>query len=218
MRSLNVEDVPSSSPPPAPSRFLTLEEITHIPAGKVEGRVTLNAFLVPHKGDLSTTNPWYKSLRAVFDRFQPRGFEFIEWKIKPGWERFTMTWFWALAEDGWVESKFGKLEPSQGDTQQGRTVICEFHLWSRESGVAPEYEEASATDPQAKESWNEAVAQVIPPVTAWVQERWDISKMPLFRSLSEEPEDVEYERGLQEDLGEDYLSPAQRKAGLIGDY
>ncbi len=213
MRSLTTEDVLSSSSSPAPSRFLTLEEITHIPAGKVEGRVTLNAFLVPHKGDLSATNPWYKSLRAVLGRFQPRGSEFIEERISPGWQRFTTTWFWALAEDGWVESKFGKSEQSQRDTQQGRTIICEFHLWSREWGATPEHEEASATDPQARESWNEAVAKVMPPVTAWVQERWDICDVPRFHAPWEmDPEDVEYEKRRQEFLA-DYQPPEQQKGG-----
>ena len=127
------------------------------------------------------------------------------------------TWFWVLAEDGWVERKFGKLETAaQGDTEHGRTVICEFHLWPREWGATPEHEEASATDPQARESWNEAVAKVMPPVTAWVQERWDICDVPRFESPWDmDPEDVEYERGLQEFLGEDYLSPEQRKAELI---
>ena len=203
MRSLTIEDAPSSASPPAPSRFLTLEEITHIPAGKVEGRVTLNAFSVPRKDDPSAMWTWYESLRAVFGCFQPRGSEFIRGHGLR-WQTHMTTWFWALAEDGWVESKFGKLEQAQGDAQQGRTVICEFHLWPRAWGATPEHEEASATDPQARESWNEAVAKVMPPVTAWVQERWDIRNVPRFDPPWEiDPEDVEYEKQLQEYLGED---------------
>jgi hypothetical protein len=113
------------------------------------------------------------------------------------------TWFWALAEDGWVESKFGNSERTQED-MQGRSVLCEFHLWPRRYGVTPEHEEASAADPQARESWKEAVAKVMPPVTAWVQERWDILKVPYLEPPEEiDPEEIEYER----------LCEAARKAG-----
>lgn len=173
-----MEDAPSAtaSSPPAASRFLTLEEITHIPAGKVEGRVTLNAFLVP-KGIHSTINPCYKDLREVLGCFQPRGFEFIISQAL-GFRRYLTTWFWTLAEDGWVERKFGNLEQTQ-------EVICKFHLWSPKWGASPELEEASVTDPQARESWKEEVAKVMPPVMAWVQERWDIRKLPCFDSPSE---------------------------------
>lgn len=173
--SLTIEDAPSPSSPLVLSRFLTLKEITGMGVGEVEGRVTFNAFLVPRKGDWPTMWTWYESLREVLGCFYPRGFEFIADLVQ--WEQYTTTWFWTLAEDGWVESKFGKLEQAQEDTQC-RTVICEFHLWSGEWGPTPEHEEASATDPQARESWNEAVAKVMPPVTAWVQERWDIRRVP----------------------------------------
>ncbi|KAK4243188.1 hypothetical protein C7999DRAFT_44940 [Corynascus novoguineensis] len=179
-RSLTIEDALSSSLPLEPSRFLTLEEITEIPAAEVEDRVTLNAFLVPRKGNYSTMETWYESLRAVFGSFQPCGSEFIRghglW-----WERYMTTWFWTLAEDGWVGSKFGNMEPIQEDIQ-GQTIIYEFHLWPHQYGATPEHEEASATDPQARESWNEAVAK----------ERWDIRKLPCYESPEKiDPEDME---------------------------
>ncbi|KAK4040387.1 hypothetical protein C8A01DRAFT_15754 [Parachaetomium inaequale] len=201
LRSLTIEDAPSSSSssPPAPSRFLTLEEFTRIPSAEVQGRVTLNAFLVPRKGDGPTRRAWYESVRAVFGGgFQPRGSEFIRghglW-----WERYMTTWFSALEEDGWVDRKFGKLEEQTAqdpEDDRGRTVIYEFHLWPRSCGATPEHEEASAADPQARESWKEAVAKVMPPVTAWVQERWDIRKVPYF-------EDDEDEEELEQELDED---------------
>ncbi|KAK3306282.1 uncharacterized protein B0T15DRAFT_551952 [Chaetomium strumarium] len=186
--SLTLEDAP-----PAASRFLILEEITHIPHGEVEGRITLNAFLVAGKCVPSTGWPPYKALREVFGSFQPRGSEFIRghgarWGAR--WQQYKTTWFWVLAEDGWVESKFGK----KSEPDQDRTVICEFHRWPREWGVTPEHEEASAADPQARESWNEAVAKVMPPVTAWVQERWDIRKVPLFDPEEDiDLDDIEHE-------------------------
>lgn len=76
-----------------------------------------------------------------------------------------------------MEKKFGKLEQTQDD-DRGRTVICHFHLWPRKYGATPEKGEASAADPESRESWNRAVAQVMPPATSWVQERWDIQNVP----------------------------------------
>jgi hypothetical protein len=175
--------------------------------------VTLNTFLIPHKGgDASTKRTWYESVREVLGRFQPRGSEFIRGSGLH-WQRYMTTWFWALAEDGWVESKFGNSEQTQDDIDmQGRSVLCEFHLWPQKYGATPEQEEASAADPQARESWKEAVARVMPPVTAWVQERWDILEVPRFYP-PEEPEEIdsEYERQLQEQFGENYLSPEERR-------
>lgn len=65
----------------------------------------------------------------MFGCFQPRGSEVIRGHGFQ-WQRYITVWFWTLVEDGWVESKFGKLEQTQEDIQ-GRTVICEFHLWPR---------------------------------------------------------------------------------------
>jgi hypothetical protein len=217
LRSMTLEDAPPSSSPPAPSRFLILKEISGIPFADAEGRVTLNVFLVPHTGDPSTKRAWYESIRAVFGRFQPRGSEFIKGRGLH-WQRYMTTWFWALSEDSWVESKFGKLEHTQDseDTStQGRTVICEFHLWPPKYGATPEHEEASAADPQARESWNEAAARVMPPVSTWVQERWDIRRLVCPDPPGEiDSEEVEYEQKLQEALRDEYLSPEPRKGGL----
>jgi hypothetical protein len=160
----------------------------------VEGRVTLNVFLLPGTGDSYIKRTWYESIRAVFGCFQPRGSEFIQ-GYGLFWQTYMTTWFWALAEDGWVESKFGRSEHAQdSEGTQGRTVICEFHLWPPKYGATREHEEASAADPQARESWSEAVAKVTPPVTAWVQERWDIRRVPYADEPEGEvdPEEVEY--------------------------
>ncbi|KAK4173149.1 hypothetical protein QBC36DRAFT_336371 [Triangularia setosa] len=190
LSSMTIEDASSSSPPaPASSRFLILEESTHIPHADVEGRVTLNAFLVPRKTDDDSTRSAYDSLREELCRFQPSGSEFIEghdlW-----WETNITTWFWVLAEDNWVQSKFGKLEQALEDDSR---VICEFHLWPRKYGATPEHEAASAADPQARESWREAVAKVMPPVTSWVQERWDVLEVPRYEPPYE-PDEKELER------------------------
>ncbi|KAK8086179.1 hypothetical protein PG994_001153 [Apiospora phragmitis] len=167
LRYLTLDSASSST-----SRFLAFEHIDGHPTAAVEGRVTFTAFLVP-QNDNSMRWMWYDSVKDVFGHFLPRGSD---------WQYLTV-WFWVLTEDHWVESKFGKLEKTHEDLQedpQGRTIICEFRLWPHSWGVTPEHEEASATDSQARESWGQAVAQVMPPVTAWEQERWDIREVPRF--------------------------------------
>ena len=82
-------------------------------------------------------------------------------------------------EDHSAEKKFGKPEQTQPQTQtqdknQARTIFCHFCLWKHTIGTQ-EDEEAFAADPQA---WKEELAQVMPPVTAWEQERWDICEVP----------------------------------------
>ena len=84
-----------------------------------------------------------------------------------------------LIEDHWIEAKFGKLKQTQEEAQT-RTIFAHFQIWSSKYGVTVEQEEAFAVDPRARESWNQDIAQVMPPATAWEQERWDISEMPRF--------------------------------------
>lgn len=137
--------------------------------------------------------------------FVPSGSEFLQVRAML-WSRISVVWFRVLAEDYWVESKFGKLEQTQG-SDQGRTVFCHFFPWPARLGGTPEHEEASARDPQARESWNRAMARVMPPATAWVQERWDIRDIPCY--FPPEPEfDPEEDPGYareQKRLLEEYL-------------
>lgn len=107
-------------------------------------------------------------------------------------------------EDAWVDGKFGKIEENE-EGNNGRTILCEFRHWTGVYGVTPELEEVSAKDPLARESWVQAVAKVMPPVTAWEQERWDIRVVPSFESpeededeAEEEEEDAEWNRKLVE--------------------
>ncbi|KAK0735981.1 hypothetical protein B0T21DRAFT_348106 [Apiosordaria backusii] len=196
---LPLEGASSSSSPPASalSRFLTLLESTQKPKSDVEGRVTLNAFLVPGKRDDESTRKAYQALRAELCSFQPRGFEFIKGSGLH-WQWHKTTWFWTIEEDKWARSKFGELEKT-GENIQHRTIICDFHLWPRKFGATPKHEEAAAADPEAKQSWNDAVSKVMPPVTAWVQERWDIVRVPYYEPPYEPTEEeLEHQRELDE--------------------
>lgn len=110
------------------------------------------------------------------------------------WLIFLAVWFRAFAEDHCVEEKFGKPEKQRHDSEhdQGRTIFCHFFLWRPKFGATLEHEEALAAGPVAKESWNRAIAKVMPPATAWIQERWNILDVPRFLPESEtDPENME---------------------------
>ncbi|KAJ3954061.1 hypothetical protein N0V92_009449 [Colletotrichum tropicale] len=115
---------------------------------------------------------WTEHFYKPFQYFVPRGFEPV---VATGsfLSKFSHEWFGVLSEDRWVEDKFGKL-----DDGQGRTIVSHFHLWPWDRGATPEMEAASAADPEAREAWDRVIAQVMPPATAWVQERWEIRFMP----------------------------------------
>lgn len=150
----------------------------------MEGRVTFTAFLIPRKDD-SERRTWYEKIRDVFGHFLP----LVRTNSLYGWPSLTV-WFWVLVEDDWVGEKFGKPEQNQED-DQGQTILCQFRLWPSSGNVRPAHQDASATDPQVRESWAQAVANVMPPVTAWEQERWDIRKVPRFEPPEEtDPEEL----------------------------
>ncbi|KAL2197099.1 hypothetical protein P885DRAFT_77578 [Corynascus similis CBS 632.67] len=157
------------------SRFLILKHPQFVPTGNVEGRVTLTSFVVPGINDeMERSRVWHKHFYKEFDGFAPLGSGFIRWNF--AWSRFSAVWFWALQEDRWVEEKFGK----PGRTQGGRTIFCHFFLWATKFGATPENEAALAADSEARESWERRIARVVPPATAWQQERWDIREVPRF--------------------------------------
>lgn len=191
--NLILTDVSSSlTPATATSRFLIFKHVSEAVITEVEGRVTLTAFLVPRKVD-NVCLMWREKFQSVFAGFVPHGYESITSHPKFMF-RFAAVWFWVLSEDDWAEKKFGGLEQAQDD-DQNRTIICHFHLWQRRCGATPEKEEASAADPQSRESWNRAVAQVMPPATSWIQERWDVQDVPRPPEPDFDPEELsEYDR------------------------
>lgn len=175
LKHLTLDDTLSSSLP-TPSRFLTFTPsyIGLTPTlTRLEGRVIFTAFLVPHK-----KGEWGRNtFEMLFNSF-PTGSEFMT--AHPDfYTQALYVWFTVLTDDYWIENKFGKLEPTKEENQE-RTIFCHFYLWPFSLGATLEQEEASAVDPKKRASWNEAIAQVMPPATASVQERWDIREVPRF--------------------------------------
>ncbi|EPE33432.1 hypothetical protein GLAREA_06445 [Glarea lozoyensis ATCC 20868] len=159
LRRLALDDASSSS-----SRFLALNYVSEVSTPTVEGRVTFTSLLVP--GKVEERAMWRESLSC----FQTPD---------PLWSNSSELWFWVLMEDDSMQEKFGKLEQSQ-QTQgesQARTIFCHFTVW-RYTNADPEEEGAIAADPQA---WKEELDGVMPPVTAWHQERWDFRPVPELR-------------------------------------
>jgi hypothetical protein len=190
-----------SSGPPEPSRFLVLNHATEAATPEAWGLVTLTTFLVPHQVD-DKFEMWEDKFRKPFSVFAPRGSEFVT-----GRRNFrhmsSYVWYWVRGEDRWMEERFGKPEQQVQQDNQGRTIFCHFFLWSpyhatpEEHEAAAEGEKALAADPEARESWNGAIARVMPPATAWVQERWNIEEVPRVYPPEPDIEDLEYETTLQ---------------------
>ncbi|EJP64330.1 hypothetical protein CRV24_004617 [Beauveria bassiana] len=202
LEHLNLDDesapLPKSS---GKSRFRVYKHSTRLPTRELEGLVTLTAFSVPAKIDDNDSRflEISRALEAKFSAFRPQGYT---WLTKHGASnRFICIWLWVLEEDSWVEEKFGTLKQSQpGEDDPSRAILCHIFLWSRGYAEPHKEEEASAADPQARESWERRAALVMPPATAWVQERWDIRQVPRFEASSseEEGEGPEWEEELED--------------------
>lgn len=189
-------DNTSSSSPPAPPRFQILQHATEAATPEASGLVTFTTFLVPHQVD-DKYAMWRDKFTAL-NTFAPHNAKNITTRYF--WQKSTHVWYWLVAEDRWVWEKFGKPEQKMHQGP-GRTILCHFFLWSPHHGGPEEHEAAAenekvvAADPQARESWIQAIARVMPPATAWVQERWNMREVPRFFPPEPEfdPEDPEHE-------------------------
>ncbi len=177
----SLDDAPPPTTTSLQSRFLTLQHVVEYrPTQKAEGRVTFTTFLVPRAVD-DVVRMWENDFRKPFGRFEPHGFEprgmYIGFEVSR-----PAVWLSVREEDGWVEETFGNVgQTAHGAGEPpGRTLLCYFYTWAPKYRTSPEQEEASVADPLARESWTEAIAQVMPPATAWHQERWDIQEVPRF--------------------------------------
>jgi hypothetical protein len=158
---------------------------------------------------LSDTFP-AESVKAVYSalfNFLPSGSEGLRNRWPPTPMHFWTAWAWA-----WVDSSSNL--PSQPGQQVGATVgiesdrraiACEFRRWNGHGGATPEMEEALAASPLARESWERKVAEVMAPVTAWWQERWDIqlAQRHVFTEKEVEEEEEEEEEEDEEEEEEE---------------
>ncbi|EAQ88351.1 predicted protein [Chaetomium globosum CBS 148.51] len=216
---LTLDDTSPLSPPP-PSRFQILQHATEAATPEASGLVTLTTFLVPHHIDDKDKYALWQDQLSALDTFCPPGAERLI-TTRYFWQKGTHVWYWLVGEDGWVWERFGRPADSQdGGQGAGRAVFCHFFLWSPHHGGPEEYEAAVETervvavDPKAREAWARALERVVPPATAWVQERWDVREVPRFFPPEPEfdPEDPEYKRELGERM-EEFLESRGFKGG-----
>lgn len=174
---------------------------------KLEGRMTLTALLVPYIGNPDLRELRYTVVRALkyfmpadCDDLRPppppsrTALPFGEWQ---GLVAFLPkpSWWWAWTDAGDSDLQPGSRWRQRKTTAAGWLVVYMFRLWNGLYGGTPEREEASAKNPLSKESWAQAVAKAMPPVTAWEQERWDIQLAPSYII----PEREEAEEGEEEE-------------------
>ncbi|KAM3510978.1 hypothetical protein MY11210_005377 [Beauveria gryllotalpidicola] len=219
--NLNLDDE-SASPPKSPgkSRFRLCKHSTRHATSELQGLVTLTAFSVPAQVDdnNSTFLEIFRELEAKFFCFRPQGYTSLTNRYASS--RTIGIWLWVLEEDSWVEEKFGTLpQPQPNQDDPGRAILCHIFRWSGAYSKPHEEEAAAAVDPQAKESWERRAALVMPPATAWVQERWDIRQVPRFwpPSSEEEGEGPEWEEELeQRRLLREFRAQGQKLMDLNG--
>ncbi|KFZ24804.1 hypothetical protein V502_00714 [Pseudogymnoascus sp. VKM F-4520 (FW-2644)] len=206
LRDLSLSNADGGSLSPAPSRFLSFQWIGIGFEEKLQGRVTFTALVIPYTSDTipeSSRIATHRAVRDALDKFRPRGCEDIS-------SPYMQTHFWKqLAmvnnKDALVDSdpwQLGEQVATAGN-EGGRMVYCEFRQWNGYSGATPEREEATANSQLTRESWAQMFAKVMPSVTAWTQERWDIQLVPQKEEEEGEyEEDSEYDRNMEEYLNQ----------------
>ncbi|KAI2471679.1 hypothetical protein F4781DRAFT_90218 [Annulohypoxylon bovei var. microspora] len=200
LRGLSLGDAP------APSRFLSFQWNSGFRFEEdLRGRVSLTALAMPCAGN-PVPEAWRSAVYGALAGFLPDGCEDLRVQWPRARAHFWTAWAWADGDRG--------LQAAAAGDGSARAVLCEFRRWNGYGGATPEREEAAAKSPRARESWARTVGKVMPPVTAWEQERWDVQLAPCFITPEEEEEvdeekgeeDAEYERNMEEFLKQ-RLSP-----------
>lgn len=179
------------------SRFRIYRHSTEAATRELDGLVTMTTFSVPGKLDQHAYWNLVRMFADTVGHFTPTNSNTL---TKYGaWTKFIRIWLCVLKEHSWVEEKFGPLpQPTSYNDEPGRAVFCHVFRWSEGYDEPHEQQRRSAADPQAKESWEAMVAELMPPATAWVQESWEIREIPLCWPPDPEPEegssDWEFER------------------------
>lgn len=143
----------------------------------LHGRITVTTLTMSNGGC-----PDHEVMRHALDTalggFVPADCEDLRGPPMFRWD--AMAW-----EDG------GQEDALSGNN--GKVAYYLFFRWNG-NGASAEREQASASNPEAKESWANALTRAMPPFEAWEQERWDIQVAPCFLcsddGVDEEEEDT----------------------------
>ncbi|KAI1424012.1 hypothetical protein F5Y12DRAFT_754291 [Xylaria sp. FL1777] len=149
------------------------------------GRVTLNILTIPYTG-VPDRETWRDAILSAFKGFMPKG---------GGTPNSPQIFRWSTY--AWVDDEQQK-QPTPADTAGQRQATCyQFYCWIG-AGTTVNEEEVSAKDPESYGLWAERMARAMPPVEAWVQERWHIKREPI--DIDPEEEDDEYYRNYVVDV------------------
>ncbi|KAJ6786771.1 hypothetical protein PWT90_10923 [Aphanocladium album] len=102
---------------------------------------------------------------------------------------------------------FGAPAQPQVRTEDlGWSVFCHVFLWTEGYEEPFQKEEAAMANPEATKSWKRLADFVMPPATAWVQERWDIQPVPRIFLVASEEEDYDSEETPESEREEQHQS------------
>ncbi|KAK9776211.1 putative ABM domain-containing protein [Seiridium cardinale] len=133
---------------------------------RLQGRVTLTAFAIPDT-DVPKNESSTSSLYSTFRQFVPNDCEDLPVKEKVSRMQSWTAWAMLDAEDSWADNQLSRQgqQVAPIGKQRGQEIDYEFRRWGGYGGTTQEREEASARSPEARKSWAQAVAKVVPSVT-----------------------------------------------------
>lgn len=217
LQDLSLNQVDGSKPSSAPPRILSFQWETGFDFSKeLHGRTTFTALSMSYTG-VPNRKPLRDVVLGAFNGFfpadcddmRPRPVHNPNPRLRLGlyrerlpWMYSQTAWVWMDTGENWVDADPEQLE-QQGATVEnsgGQMLFCQFRRWNGYNGATAEREEASANNPEARESWAQVVGNTMPPVTAWEQERWDLEAVPKTKEgKEEEEEEVDGDEGNDDD-------------------
>ncbi|KAI1125539.1 hypothetical protein F5Y10DRAFT_246763 [Nemania abortiva] len=128
------------------------------------GRMTLTIVNVSITGVLDRDR-MRGTLRRAFGAYMPEGCEDLRTPPYYHWNAYA-----------WVDDS-QQEQPTAVNASSSLATCYVFFRWNG-AGASAEREEASVKEPGAAESWAQTIAEAMPPIETWKQERWDIEVAP----------------------------------------
>lgn len=157
----------------APSSRFLVAEYMRPGIGTLEGVVTLTTFSITAQVGTNIFAQEFQLLKERYNGNMEDGPE-VSFSHRHPWP--SRQWFHVVEEDNWIKAKFGPQHTA--DASSFRALFCNAALWSRVYEEPLLQEKATFEAEDAKANREEAIAEAMPPATAYIQERWDIRELP----------------------------------------
>ncbi|KAK3317419.1 hypothetical protein B0T19DRAFT_291536 [Cercophora scortea] len=144
----------------------------------LRGRVTLTKLYFTYESDTTPDHDvWRGDLAKAFARWMPPGSNLVAGP--PAWSWTAIAY---VDDDGRQQelppSLAATMATAAGSSAGQSIAACyDFFRWNA-YGATPEHEEASFAQLGTREAWANQIAQAMPPIVAWEQERWDVEVAP----------------------------------------